>query len=264
MPISDTDFDNRGGAPFKFFVLVFLLSLPFWAVGAAIGGELMPGLPLAGLMVVCPALAALLMRPRPFAHVHIIDFVSGALDVQRLRAPFVIVLLLINPGLFGVSYLIQQHLGHDLPPPDIALLPALGLFGVFLIAALCEELGWTGYALEPLQRRWGALRASLVIGSVWAVWHFFALAQAGRSVEWIAWWTLWTLTARALMVWLYNHMGQSVFGISLYHASSNVCWQTFPVHGSHFDPRISALVTLAVAIAVIRPWKRARPRPSAR
>lgn len=29
---------------------------------------------------------------------------------------------------------------------------------------LAEELGWRGYILEPLQEKWGKLRASLIIG----------------------------------------------------------------------------------------------------
>ena len=34
---------------------------------------------------------------------------------------------------------------------------ALALFGALFIAALGEELGWVGYAIDPLQQRWGAL-----------------------------------------------------------------------------------------------------------
>jgi membrane protease YdiL (CAAX protease family) len=150
----DADFEQRGDAPFRFFALVAALSLPFWSVSAVVDRELMPGLPLAGLMVVCPGLAAVVMRVRQSGGQGTTALLARALDVQRLRSPLVIVpLLLIHPGLFAASYAIQKSLGEHLPAPDIALLPTLGLFGVFLIAGVCEELGWTGYALEPLQRR---------------------------------------------------------------------------------------------------------------
>jgi membrane protease YdiL (CAAX protease family) len=36
---------------------------------------------------------------------------------------------------------------------------ALLKFFVFLVGALGEELGWSGYVLDPLQDRWSALRA---------------------------------------------------------------------------------------------------------
>jgi hypothetical protein len=37
------------------------------------------------------------------------------------------------------------------------------------------------------------------------------------------------------MVWLYNNTRKSVFAVALFHAVSNVCWQSFPIHGSYFD-----------------------------
>jgi membrane protease YdiL (CAAX protease family) len=50
---------------------------------------------------------------------------------------------------------------------------------------LGEELGWSGYAIDLLQARWGALGAGILLGSVWAVWHFVPLAQVHRSPGWI-------------------------------------------------------------------------------
>ncbi len=126
--LSDMHDREHAGTPLAFFTLVFTLSLPFWMLGYVFDAELMPGLPLASLMVVCPALA----------------------------------------------------------------------------------------------------------------------------MDWVLWWAVGTVTARVLIVWLYTRTGQSVFGISLYHALSNLCWQSYPMQGSYFDPRIDALVTVAIAIVFVR------------
>ncbi len=56
----------------------------------------------------------------------------------------------------------------------------------FFIAALAEELGWMGYVIDPMQDRWNALQAGLLLGLIGAVCHIVPLAQAGRSPAWIA------------------------------------------------------------------------------
>lgn len=249
----DTHDRDEAGTPLAFFTLVFALSLPFWVLGYVFDVQLMPGLPLASLMVICPVLAAIILRWRAFGGRRALAFLGRALDVRRLSGPpFIALLILINPLIYVASYAIQGAMGVELPPPDVRLGPTLILLAIFLIAATAEELGWTGHVLEPLRRRWGIAGAGLIIGVVCATWHLVALVQVGRAAEWVLWWALGTVAARVLIVWLYTRTGQSVFGISLYHALSNLCWQTFPVQGSYFDPRIDALVTIVITIAFVR------------
>ncbi|HEU0113987.1 MAG TPA: CPBP family intramembrane glutamic endopeptidase, partial [Thermomicrobiales bacterium] len=50
---------------------------------------------------------------------------------------------------------------------------------LFFIPALTEEAGWSGYVIDPLQSRWSALSAAMVVGLVWAVWHAVPYLQAG-------------------------------------------------------------------------------------
>jgi membrane protease YdiL (CAAX protease family) len=158
------------------------------------------------------------------------------------------------PAVAVLSYGLMRLIGLPLPAPQFPILFALGFFLVAFVAALGEELGWSGYVIDPMQDRWNALTAAALLGAVWAIWHWVPLVQAHRSPTWIAWWSLGTVAQRVLIVWLYNNAGKSVFAAALFHAASNVSWQVFPNYGSHWDPRMDGLITAFVAAIVVFIW----------
>ena len=242
----------RRRSPLKFFLLVLALSVPFWLIGAVTGLRLLPGLPVAALMAVCPVIAAVLLVYREQRLAGVTTLLKRSFDFNRTKAKvWYLPILLVMPMVMVLSFGVLRLTGTPVPAPPIAILPALPLCVVFFIGALGEELGWSGYAIDPLQAKWGALPASLVLGSVWAVWHYVALAQAERSVAWITWWSLGTVAARVIIVWLYNNTGKSVFAAALFHTTVNVAWQLFPVNGSYFDPRLYGLILALVAIIIV-------------
>jgi hypothetical protein len=50
--------------PWSFFGLIFVLSVPLWALDSMVGIELMPGLPLSSLMILSTAVAAFIVAYR--------------------------------------------------------------------------------------------------------------------------------------------------------------------------------------------------------
>ena len=76
----------------------------------------------------------------------------------------------------AASFLSQCKLSR--PWSDFAIysgLPPLGLPAVLLLVLLFngfgEETGWRGFALEPLQRRYGPVSGTLILAVLWAGWH---------------------------------------------------------------------------------------------
>ena len=188
------------------------------------------------------------------------DLLKRSLDCGRITAKvWYVPVLFLMPGVMVVAYGLMRALGLPLPArPEIPVAPALVMF--FVAAALCEELGWSGYALDPLQERWGALSAGVLLGAAWAAWHLVPPIQARRAPAWIAGWCLSTVASRILIVWLYNNTGRSVFAASLHHAASNISWVPFPNDGSHHDPRISGPIVALAAVIVTAVWARGRWR----
>ncbi|MEZ4412813.1 MAG: CPBP family intramembrane glutamic endopeptidase [Gemmatimonadales bacterium] len=48
---------------------------------------------------------------------------------------------------------------------------AVPVLVTLLLAAGLEELGWRGYAFDSLESRFGFVRASLIFGVLWSLWH---------------------------------------------------------------------------------------------
>jgi membrane protease YdiL (CAAX protease family) len=238
-----------------FFLLVLLFSIPFWAVDPLVQQLLPEGLPvnlpISSLMAVAPMAAAAVLVQREKGSAAARELLKRAFDYKRIRRPaWYAPILLLWPALMVVQYGWMKVMRAPLADPQIPFLAVLVSFVVFFIGALGEEVGWQGYAFEPLQARWNALAASIILGMVWAVWHVIPLIQVGQAPLWIAWQCLSMVAARIITVWLYNNTGQSVFAAILFHAMNNVTTVLLPEYGWPYNPAV-AVITLAVAVAVI-------------
>jgi hypothetical protein len=241
-------------------VLVFALALPFWLIGAVTGIQPTPDLPVSALQFVSPVIAASLLVYREKGAAGVAALLKRSFDYPRIRAMiWYVPAVLLLPGIYTATYGVMRLLGVPLPAVQLPVIVALGWFLGYFIAGQCEELDWSGYALDPLQARSSALGASLLLGTIWAAFHLVPHVQGHRSPEWIAWWALATVALRVLYTWLYNNTGGSVFATALFHATGNVA-QIGPF--LHFGPdgypldaqRIAALLLVAVAIVVTVAW----------
>lgn len=128
-------------------------------------------------------------------------------------------------------------------------------FMVFFIGAIGEEIGWTGYATDPLQDRWNALEASINLGTVWAVWHITPWLQANHTPIWVAGQCAASVVLQVLIVWLYNNTGKSVFAAISFHAMVNVSELVlFPIYGSYYNPAIAFIIMAFTATIIIFLW----------
>ena len=238
-----------------FFLLVFAVSIPFWVLASVTHLQLMPGLSISALAGFAPMVAALIMVRRDKKSVGMWALLKRSFDYKRIQSwRWLVPVLLLMPAVSLVVYGLMRWMAIPVPPAQFNLLLALLMFIAFFLGGLGEELGWSGYALDPLQARWGALGASLLLGLVGIVWHLVPLFLYDRSFAWIGWWCLYALTIRIFAVWLYNNTGKSVLATALFHATVNLAFMFFPINGSHFDMRLGGLVMAGAALLVILIW----------
>jgi membrane protease YdiL (CAAX protease family) len=247
-------------SPLAFFILVFALSLPFWILGTAVKVEGLPdNLPVTDVgATFVPLMAALILVYREDKFGSVKGLLKKTFDYKRIRnklwyAP----IILLMPFLYLLTYGVMSLLG--LPVPVEWHVPAVTplLFVGFFMAAAGEELGYMGYVIDPIQYRWSALTTGLVVGTLWALWHYPSMIQIGQSPALMAWGTLGTIAFRVLYIWLYNNTDKSVFGVILFHTISNTGRSIFPGGRAHFelaDAAVGYSIIACMAVIVTYLW----------
>ena len=85
-----------------------------------------------------------------------------------------------------------------------------------------EEPGWRGFALPRLLERYSPLKAGLVLGLMWSFWHLgLWLVASGYSgttlLVYILEFTVTIVAVNLLMVWIYQHVPDSLAPMVVTH-----------------------------------------------
>jgi membrane protease YdiL (CAAX protease family) len=114
-------------------------------------------------------------------------------------------------------------LGSDVAVPYAPISDYIFIFGVTLfLAGALEELGWRGFLQPRLQQRFSALRASIVIGVVWGLWHV-PMILTGTGDFTVFWEYMLNVIAMSVILgWLYNNTEGALPVVMVAHASHNM------------------------------------------
>jgi membrane protease YdiL (CAAX protease family) len=150
--------------------------------------------------------------------------------------------------------------GENPITPSIAVMVAYlpGLILQMLTTGIAEEPGWRDFALPRLQRRFGPLRGTLILGPLWGAWHLplFLTQWGGPHVtpempfEFIG----TCIAFSVVMTWVFNRTGESLPLAMLLHTSVNTF---FSIAFSQMFPTLTqgdtthAFLIGATAVALI-------------
>jgi len=143
--------------------------------------------------------------------------------VALLTAP-----LLVMPTLFALSLTSRVFLPNLFITADRLGLILSGTVVGLVEGGLLEELGWTGFAVPEMRRRYSVLNTGLIVGILWGLWHLFpTFWGSGDSSGTFSLYLflppccfyMTVLPAfRVLMVWVYDRTGSLLVSMLL-HAS---------------------------------------------
>jgi len=127
--------------------------------------------------------------------------------------------LLVPSVLWVLAYLVSMIAGKGITP----VWAALAGLPVILIVNYGEEIGWRGYALPYLMKRFNPFAASLILGVIWGLFHI-ALNWQRPLTAFLTFGV--TLTLSVILAWLFINTKSLLPGL-LFHAVFNAWTQVF-------------------------------------
>jgi hypothetical protein len=260
-----------------FFGLTFMISWVFWSLPIAeemglLSNPLSPTLTrLLGAFGPSAAALALAAADGRRALAHLL----GRFRTWRVKLRWYAVALLLPAALSltvtGISILFGRPVPDFSNPPVRELYPLppeaaeLGLGILFLIvlfqtlllsSPLGEEIGWRGYALPRLQADRSALRASIILGVLWGVWHLplFLVPDDPLQNATLSAFFVGIVASSVLFTWVFNNTDGSLLLVLLFHASLIVT--DLFLSASEPFPFLNAAITWVIALVVLTVYGR--------
>lgn len=238
-----------------FFLLTFLFTLPTYILVALVSRDKLLTSDMATFFIplgaIAPIGAGLILTYRDNGKAGMKELIKRGFDLMRIknRKWFVLIFLLF-PLIFATAYSILDLFQESIPeiPSPIFFVPIL--FLTFFILGFGEEVGWMGYVFGFMQNKSGSIKASIILGLIWALWHLpFYIFLIG-DVTSILLMLLCLFGTRIILVWVYNNTNQSVFGAICLHAMYNVSISVTPNY-SMLSGIALTFVLIIVTVAII-------------
>jgi len=173
--------------------------------------------------------------------------------------------LLLIPALTVVAIPIGRFLGSQslsyFKFPEVSL-TLIGLvvvkffYQLFFFNATAEETGWRGFVMPRLQTRTSPLWTALIIGAIWAPWHFLYWKADGRPVMTVDFWIemlIGHMLLSVVIVWICNRAKGSILVAGIAHAATNTVQAFVPMGDVFF---VILVVTILVVVVIDRMWER--------
>lgn len=168
--------------PLRFFIITFLWSWFFWGLAILVGGgglQDISGLTISGIGTVFhfagafgPTVGAFISLRTINGKASIKPFIKSFLSLKFGWKVWLSIFFVLGVSTL-VAWIIPEFFGKD---RISTYLPSIYVFPVYLLLMVFfgggqEEVGWRGYILPFLEKRFGLIIGSLILGIVWAVWH---------------------------------------------------------------------------------------------
>lgn len=260
------DLSNRKTTyrPVAFFLIAFLVTWTAEFIAAYLSyREGMQGLQDLFLLlgILGPFIATLIMFHRSKKPYLWRDYLDRIVNLWRIRAADIPVMLLLFPVVIVLSILLSLPFGQSASQFGLTMQFGFtaGFMPVILIlvyAPAFEELGWRGYGMDSLKSRFSLFTASLWFGVLWALWHlplFFINHYYHNQLlsNWLCFANFWVAVMPMAFIinWLYYRNNRSIIACFLFHLSADISLSIIPLE--QFTKCIVTVLLLLITAGIV-------------
>jgi membrane protease YdiL (CAAX protease family) len=239
----------------RFFAIAFgftwLLQLP----GVFAGRGLLPGplesyMPFALLGILGPLVAATALTAREGGARAVRALYSG-LGRWRVRFDVYLVAIVLPALLLSAVLWLLRAAGREGP---VAYVPDASRLVFAFVVSIAEEVGWRGFALPRLQKRFGAFAASGLLGVLWALWHLPMFVAQGVPLELFLVMALFFTGGSLVFTWAYARSGGSLLVAVLAHVAVHLNNSHVALPLDQIPLVVHSIVYAALGLALVRPF----------
>ncbi|MUT68305.1 CPBP family intramembrane glutamic endopeptidase [Paenibacillus sp. NEAU-GSW1] len=252
--------------PLRFFSIAFLITWITWFLAAweseKGSSEVVVGSWL-GLGLLGPLIAALMMiyafGNSPLRR----DFANKLINPKLIKLAYVPFILFFMPVVIVISILLSLPLGQSIEQLGLTAEFSITDSGSIMnwvipfLAPALEELGWSGYGIDSLRRRFKLLPATLFFGALWAVWHlplffvkdYYHYNLLQDNIVYAVNFFVSVIPLTVITNWLYYRTNRSMIAAILFHAIVVVCSEAFLI--TDFTKCVETVVLSIIAVVLI-------------
>jgi uncharacterized protein len=185
------------------------------------------------------------------------------LVLWRVNVRWYLVALVLMPAVVVAGYVFMPDAKQNVDGGAFAI---AGTYVSMLIILMLlgggqEEPGWRGFALPRMQERWHPLKASVLLGVIWGVWHLplFAFLKDYDNADpgflnvaamFVVFTACYTVGLSVILAWLVNNARGSILLAMLAHGSVNAATNFAPETALPLMVSFAAMGVLALVVAV--------------
>jgi membrane protease YdiL (CAAX protease family) len=216
------------GFPFLITGICMLLENSFYISNSLYGKLVYLGL-------LSPIFAALFVLYKFYSKKERKNYWFSTIDFKRISWKWYLIIIFLPILIRFLAALIDASITANsfqfTISPNMTLTYAIILL---FFGPIPEEMGWRGIALPELQKKFGFNIAVLILGFMWAIWHFPLFLIEGTYQNQLGlfspmFWNfmLGVLLTSVIYGVIYNRTNKSILAVILFHYFGNLTGETF-------------------------------------